>query len=450
MNILLIEADPEARNVIYTVLQRELASRQPIIVSLKLIQDGIEMLEKQTQRFDLIVFAYSGTGQALVKCLIDLGGNTNYIMCVADPSVTGALTRPELTLEHALRTDLPRTLPIALKNLASKRSQPAIASTESDFVAIEANTLFRMRLLRCDVYIRLSENRFVKLIKKGDALSSDDRRRMQDERRAESLFVHKSDIALFLTEQSNNLKLAADAADLTEAEGERVSTEALESVANLVERVGFTTEAQNIAKQSVDITLKLLGARPKLSVVLSRLKTEEGKYIASHSITLGKISCALAYKIGWNSAATYLKLTLAAFLHDLPLKNNDLASYTSYEEVRRSKKFSDEEANAFRFHPMKAAEYAKQFSEIPPDVDQILAQHHERPDGTGFPRGLTSKHISPLSCLFIIAHDLLHYMLGHPNAPIEVFFDENKTLYSTGNFKKIFLQLTDASSPQSD
>jgi hypothetical protein len=66
-------------------------------------------------------------------------------------------------------------------------------------------------------------------------------------------------------------------------------------------------------------------------------------------------------------------------------------------------------------------------------------EHHERPDGTGFPRGLFHHQIAPLSALFIIAHDLLGYFLQKgKDTNMEEFIDTRAGLYTQGMFKKIF------------
>ena len=70
-------------------------------------------------------------------------------------------------------------------------------------------------------------------------------------------------------------------------------------------------------------------------------------------------------------------------------------------------------------------------------MDIILSQHHERPDGTGFPRGMAGKLISPLSALFIMAQDLVHTVMEDPRTNAEDFFKDHASLYQAGQFKKI-------------
>ncbi|MGZ3708712.1 MAG: HD-GYP domain-containing protein, partial [Bdellovibrionota bacterium] len=181
---------------------------------------------------------------------------------------------------------------------------------------------------------------------------------------------------------------------------------------------------------------------PKLSSILEKLRRHEGRYITSHSIMLAEIACAIAHRIGWSSAPVFLKLSLAAFLHDLNLKDDYLASFKTLKQAKEAGDFREEALQLFEIHPVKAADYARKFQGIPPEVDTILLQHHERPDGSGFPLGLQHQAIAPIACAFIVAHDLLHFFLeqiptNSREAMIQAFLAENSTRYAQGTFREI-------------
>ena len=87
---------------------------------------------------------------------------------------------------------------------------------------------------------------------------------------------------------------------------------------------------------------------------------------------------------------------------------------------------------------MKAAELARQFQEIPPDVDVIVSQHHEKPDGTGFPRGIGYSYIAPLAMVFMVAHDMAQHFLGHGSQmDRDAFLAEVRDKYTSSQFRKI-------------
>ena len=91
---------------------------------------------------------------------------------------------------------------------------------------------------------------------------------------------------------------------------------------------------------------------------------------------------------------------------------------------------------------MKAAEVAAQFGGIPSDVDTIIAQHHENCMGTGFPYRLNHTRIAPLSCAFIVAHDILcYYERVGDQFKMENFLELKQDQYCAGHFRRILLEL---------
>jgi len=57
------------------------------------------------------------------------------------------------------------------------------------------------------------------------------------------------------------------------------------------------------------------------------------------------------------------------------------------------------ESPAFRQYPEIGAQILRQCGDIPAVVVRIVREHRERPDGTGFPRGLAGEEIHPLALL---------------------------------------------------
>jgi hypothetical protein len=89
-------------------------------------------------------------------------------------------------------------------------------------------------------------------------------------------------------------------------------------------------------------------------------------------------------------------------------------------------------------HPVQAARVAHQFKDLPADVELIIEQHHENPDGTGFPLGLKEHEIHPLSLVFILAHRIVadRFAYGEKSSPLKVISDLPAS-YRVGKFKDI-------------
>jgi HD-GYP domain-containing protein (c-di-GMP phosphodiesterase class II) len=314
----------------------------------------------------------------------------------------------------------------------------------STYCRINTALLVRVVPLKSDIFIKLSETKYLKIFSEGDVFDQKDLKRYFLEKKLEYFYIQREEIGEFLE------KFALELVNLIQSKqfsGNKNISEVCEAVhetvQGLIAQLGPTPEIQNIIKNNVQLLLKSK-VSPKLKDLFARIEKDSPKYISGHSVLLGQLSCTVAAAMGWNSDTTYHKLTLAAFLHDLSLKNNKLAAVQTLQELEtRKAEFTADEYKAYALHPQVASDLAKQFTEIPPDVDLIVLQHHERPDETGFPRKLSSARISPLAAIFIVAHEMLHFMYANPEADFdrEKFIKKYGDYFSSGNFKKVLSSL---------
>jgi hypothetical protein len=72
------------------------------------------------------------------------------------------------------------------------------------------------------------------------------------------------------------------------------------------------------------------------------------------------------------------------------------------------------------------------------DVKDLVMQHHERPQGKGYPWGLKDNELNPLSNLFIICHEYSHRIItGGLNLDTIKGIDKDfRELFSSGNYAK--------------
>ena len=113
-------------------------------------------------------------------------------------------------------------------------------------------------------------------------------------------------------------------------------------------------------------------------------------FVALHFVNV----CVLALElgVGLNYAnSQLLRLGIAAFLHDLGLrKYRDL--------VNQKRKLTPVEIHKLQRHPLDASEIIKvRGGHVTKQIGEIIAQQHERIDGSGYPRGLKNGDISEMA-----------------------------------------------------
>jgi HD-GYP domain-containing protein (c-di-GMP phosphodiesterase class II) len=309
---------------------------------------------------------------------------------------------------------------------------------ETDFCKIKTKLLLSVCPLKGDIYIRLSEKKFVKLFLEGDAFEKVDMEKYTTKKGVEYLYLKTTDVKEFIEKYNHDLEsIVLSAQTLNVEEAAKVHESIYETAQELGKRLGFTEDVQKLAKSHVQITMKQIGRNPRLSGILAKIRAYGGEYLGAHSAITGYMACAIASHLEWGSELTFHKLTLAAFLHDIEVSDHKLAHCNTLKEAE-ALNYTSEQVAVYKNHTIKAAQIAQQFQEIPPDVDSIVMQHHERPDGSGFPRGLGHSYIAPLAMVFIVAHDMAQYFLDHQSRmDIAEFVANSRDAYKGSQFKKI-------------
>jgi putative nucleotidyltransferase with HDIG domain len=127
-------------------------------------------------------------------------------------------------------------------------------------------------------------------------------------------------------------------------------------------------------------------------------------YTSGHQQRVERLACAIARELGL-SEEQIEGLHIAALLHDIgkiTLPSEYLAKPT---------RLSKEEKAVIRCHPEVGYEILRNIH-FPWPVAEIVYQHHEHLDGSGYPRGLTDKDIL-LEAKILTVADVVEAMSSH-------------------------------------
>jgi hypothetical protein len=402
--------------------------------------DAVDHLEKSKKQYGLIVFEHKSSSQTILRAFLEVGGNAAYILCGPDVAILQGLDGSDTPIEFIQTINILKELAKTINRLEVTGRITMLRREESEYIVVRPDYLPSMGPLEATVYAQLIDGHYVPVFNKGELVERHEIEKFLESKKLTHFYFRREDCTKLLGNRQEELDRALSKEPIDETSAGRAVEQSHSLVRDVVKSMGFTPEAQKVAVTSVSATIKMMGSKPKLSTILVDLKNKEGNYLTAHSLMLGKVACALAYKIGWTSNTTYFKLTLAAFLHDLTLNEDRLAVVFSLDKASESGGFTPDELKEIRMHSNKAADHARSMSEVPSDVEQIVAQHHERPDGTGFPRGLNAKFITPLSALFIIAQDLIEYSQTFKNKEVDLpsYFDAREAYFNSGVFRKVF------------
>jgi HD-GYP domain-containing protein (c-di-GMP phosphodiesterase class II) len=116
--------------------------------------------------------------------------------------------------------------------------------------------------------------------------------------------------------------------------------------------------------------------------------TDHDYYTYTHSVNVGFLAVALAKALFRHSSNHDLHaLGAGFFLHDLGKVNIDLAI------INKPGRLTDEEMSEMKRHPNMGFYLLQETKQMTKELKQIVLQHHEKMNGTGYPSGLKGDDI---------------------------------------------------------
>lgn len=318
---------------------------------------------------------------------------------------------------------------------------------EVDYKKVRTSYFLRFNKTLCDVYVQLSEQKYVKILKKGDIYSRADIKKWS-EKKMKYLYIENEDFEEFKDEYARTPFLVQDK-DLTPESAEEASLAAIELVHEIVKEIGVTEEVVNLVDYTVFQVESNLKKGSALEDLLSKMHDRKD-YLNDHSYMVAYVSAQISEKMSWDTEEIRKKLATAAILHDITLDNPELAMAVDLG-LPELQKFPADLVQAYKKHPLEVAQLVKESDseEIPPNVDEILLYHHENPEATGFPKGLNADRIPALCAVFNVAHAFVNemYRVDFDTAEIPHVLMHMKKRFATGQYLNAMIGLVESLDP---
>jgi response regulator RpfG family c-di-GMP phosphodiesterase len=312
--------------------------------------------------------------------------------------------------------------------------EPKCAHKDIDFVRVKIERLFKSNDAACDYFIRLSAKKYVKVINKDDLYDSDLLEKYMN-KGLKYFYNSEEDFSRVSEETIKVLTRDLQNDNLSEADALTSQCEALDYIGSSVSRMGISSAALDLGKKVASSSMNVIKKSEKLTSILKSLQ-DKNQDAYDHGLLISYVASAICHHMQWNTPATLEKISLAAIFHDSKLSDNLVEIH-----LRGGNDFSDledSEEKLYKDHPIITAAELDKDESLPQGVAQIVEQHHEMPDGSGFPKKLQAQAITPMSSIFILAEAFVTELGSRDLTPeifeeIETKFEE---LYKKGNFRK--------------
>ena len=143
--------------------------------------------------------------------------------------------------------------------------------------------------------------------------------------------------------------------------------------------------------------------------VLATLMAKRDSYTSHHQVRVAKLASAIAIEMHF-SREQVLGLNLASSIHDLG------KMLIPFEILSKPGKLSNMEFNIVKEHPGVAHDILADMEFYWP-IGQIVYQHHERLDGSGYPAGLKGQAILPEARVLAVADVIEAMSFDRPYRP---------------------------------
>jgi putative nucleotidyltransferase with HDIG domain len=262
----------------------------------------------------------------------------------------------------------------------------------SDLIRRQASSLL------FDIYVKRTEKNFTKIFKKGDELDSD-RLDSYISKGVTVYFVSKEDFEKYSHFVDLLIKKQSKKGDLTKSkEGLDIFNEMISLTTREMMIIGdVNARVVSNANLTVQICVNALikgGGNKNLMKIIALMSSHD--YQIKHSIMVSIFSIIIAKESGIVSETSLSHVGLGGFLHDIGISQVTI-------DPEEKEFLTAQELKEIRRHPELGKRLLEGMKGVRQEVVDIVLQHHEQPNGAGYPNGLRGPEIYHLAKIVCIA-----------------------------------------------
>jgi hypothetical protein len=273
------------------------------------------------------------------------------------------------------------------------------------YVSIKIEDVIHSKKAPYDYFVKINDTKYVRIAKEGNTVAVQILHNIQA-KGVQIVYAKREDYAKYLdvrTQTAVNMKVPKDVKM-------KFLTKTSELIMDQIYTDGVSKEMLFSSKQVLDSSMSLALEDDNMFNLISMLNDID-QSVYRHSLAVSIYSVLIAKQLNWETESTIFKLSLGAIFSDIGLRA------INPEILKKSHTFlSEEESIEYQRHPILGADMMR--GVLPgDDIIDIIMQHHENCDGSGYPRGLNRNTIHPLAKVVRVAHEFCELALKTENNP---------------------------------
>ncbi|MBN1114015.1 MAG: HD domain-containing protein [Oligoflexia bacterium] len=282
------------------------------------------------------------------------------------------------------------------------------APQDSEFLRVSTEVIKNITNTFFDVYI-LRGNKFVKLFKKDSRVDVDRIKNYEDKGLA-NLYIHNTAKSSYMLKAD---QVAANILQNQELPLEK-KTEIIHEITSLIMTEIFidTSIDKTLLAKTLETSKEAVKHLTKdNNTMIAFIRSANSDfYLLKHSVSVCVISVLLAKALAIESPKILTTIGVAGLLHDI-----GMAQISKEIVHKKIEEMNADELKEYKLHPLYGMNIAQHIKEISPEVRQVIYQHHEQPNGQGFPNYLRSNDIAYMSKIVSIADSFCTLTAKHEN-----------------------------------
>jgi response regulator RpfG family c-di-GMP phosphodiesterase len=281
------------------------------------------------------------------------------------------------------------------------------------FTSVKISEFYTAAPVLFDLFIKLKSGRYIKILHAGDTFSKERVDKYKNEKNVEHLYFEKKDLFKYVK--------------FTNYFAEKIMTN--KKVATKVKMRLVQNVAEKFLEQSFSEGMKpqiIEQGKEIAENIYTMIQENEDLYqvfrdysdfdpsIFTHAYLTTIFSTAIIKQYEWQSKITIECTAFACMFHDIGKMKLDPALLT-----KKRVDMTEEEFEEYKKHPEYGLDIIEGKPMINNSIKQIIYQHHEHYDGTGFPLGIKGSKILTLSNIVRLADEFVHIIQEQDLKPID-------------------------------
>ncbi len=313
-------------------------------------------------------------------------------------------------------------------------------SDNDSVTPIQPSLLMRVNEVPFNVYLKMSKNKkLIKVISENEIYSKNLINKFIL-KGVKVLYIKKSNIPYLISMVSDQFvfNLRIKKKKLTDIDKQQKVNQGTALIIDGLIKCGFSKSIYNLSKEVIELNCEvikdLVETNKGLQGFLEKYQISNRSYL-DHVHLISFLTTSILHEIGWDSESSINKMSFACLLHD--------SSLTAHPKLL--KKFENnlegltgEEKEIYKNHPLESSEIAAKFEKYIPNIKNIILEHHENAEGTGYPNKKSALKIHPLGAILVVAN-IFAKELHNKDMDDQILFEaflKVKSEYYKGHYKK--------------